>query len=225
MLTVACVYKSGGDYDIVYVERLLNGLRKNLKKPCRIICLSDIIRRPVQSRDNSICGFIPLMHYWPGWWAKIELFRLQPPVLYFDLDTIITGDITPLAEWVEHECEGLMMLRGFYKGDRCSGIMGWRHGMYTLYTQFKSIKQPNFIKTPRGYNMRTAGRSYRGDQEWIASMLAYRTPVTFAQDIFPGIKSYKVDIMPTGKVNDAKIVCFHGKPRPHEIDLEVLQCS
>ncbi|MBB6413742.1 hypothetical protein [Mesorhizobium sangaii] len=42
---------------------------------------------------------IPLRHGWPGWWAKMELFRpeLRDDWLVFDLDTSIVGSLADMA--------------------------------------------------------------------------------------------------------------------------------
>ena len=58
----------------------------------------------------------------------------------------------------------------------------------------------------------------KGDQEYISNVLAEfgETP-DFLQDIVPGIYSYKRNChhrLPA----DARVVCFHGNPRPHELD-------
>lgn len=91
-LTIACVLKSGGDFDAEYVERLRDGVSKNLGKPHRFVCFSDV---------SVPCDRIPLKHDLPGWWSKMELFRHDiglEDVFYLDLDTVIIGDLNPLVE-------------------------------------------------------------------------------------------------------------------------------
>ena len=53
---------------------------------------------------------IPLQHDWPGWFAKFELFRpdIEGDLLYFDIDTVITGDLKQL------EVGQTTMLSDFY---------------------------------------------------------------------------------------------------------------
>ena len=84
-LTIACVLRSGGDFDAEYVERLRDGVAANLSLPHRFVCLSDI---------EVPCERVALRHGWPGWWSKLELFeQLKGRVLYFDLDTVIAGSL------------------------------------------------------------------------------------------------------------------------------------
>lgn len=184
---VVCVLRSGGDYNAEYVQRLAAGVAQNLHIPYEFVCLSDLL-----VPDFEV---MPLQSNWPGWWAKLEMFRLSGPCLYFDLDTIITGDITPLAELCKRH--PMIMLRDFnYRGkgfEGASGVMGWSGDMSFLFRRYDpSLNYPG-----------------HGDQGYIA-MQCYPA---YWQDIAPGlILSRKVHKQRQG----AAVVCYHGKPRPHE---------
>jgi len=90
-LTIACVLRSGGDFDQEYVERLRDGVAANLSLPHRFVCLSDV---------EVPCERLALQHGWPGWWSKLELFeQLKGRVLYFDLDTVIAGSLDEIASY------------------------------------------------------------------------------------------------------------------------------
>lgn len=214
MITVACVLTSGGDYDTAYVRRLQAGVAASLSIPYRFVCLSDV---------DVPCECIPLVHGWPGWWAKMELFELLGPLLYFDLDTIITGKINQLAEWIVQSEKSLLMLRGFYRQDRCSGILGWSGDVSRIFHRFykEHINGSGFKQKPNKTYAFAGQQHFRGDQEWLTHYLKNvdnQLSVTMAQDVMPGIYSYKVDVRQTDKVpNDAKIICFHGRPRPTEL--------
>jgi hypothetical protein len=214
---------------MAYVERLMASIQENISMRCNLVCLTDckpkaenhwVIER-MHDGPSRYFFFNELEHDWPGWWSKIELFRLPPPVLYFDLDTVIMGDITPLAKWVMDDCNGMMMLRGFYKSDQCSGIMGWRRDLYEIYNRFKDRFAPNanFQSNRLGVSMTVNNRKYRGDQDWLRVVLpSVNVPVVLAQDVFSGVYSYKVNIQGKVTPDDARIICFHGKPRPHEVE-------
>jgi hypothetical protein len=94
VITVACV-RTGDRYGIEYVAKLRDMVARYLPMPHRFICLTD--------QPETLAGveMIPLMGL-PGWWAKMALFsrsfRGEGRCLYFDLDTVIIGDLTPLAE-------------------------------------------------------------------------------------------------------------------------------
>lgn len=214
MITVACVLKSGGDYNTAYVRRLQEGVATHLSVPHRFVCLSDV---------DVPCERIPLVHGWPSWWAKMELFKLHGAVLYFDLDTIIIGNVDRLATHILNIQNSLIMLRGFYRQDQCSGILGWNGDASGIFDEFKEnyAAKATFQQRPRATYMIVDGRQFRGDQEWLRVYLKNMEvwlSVTMVQDIMPGIYSYKVDIRQKGRIPpDAKIICFHGRPRPAEL--------
>lgn len=215
MITIACVLKTGGDYDVDYVRRLQVGVAAHLSVPYRFVCLSDV---------DVPCERIPLVHSWPGWWAKMELFKLRGPVLYLDLDTVIVGSLDQLANHISTLQGSLIMLRGFYKQDRCSGLLGWNGDVSKVFDDFYEsyAKTATFKQRPNATYMIAGRQQFRGDQEWLREYLkgaGSSLSVTMAQDIMPGIYSYKVHVQRTEKLpQDAKIICFHGRPRPVELD-------
>ena len=188
---IVCVLRSGGDYNAEYVHRLYDGVVKNITTPFSFFCFSDV--------DIEGIDTIKLETKWPGWWAKLEMFRLTGPCLYFDLDTIITGDITPLAQLCnDHE---MIMLRDFnYKGkglEGASGVMGWCGDMSYLMRRYDPNKKYPGL----------------GDQGYIATQCH---PV-YWQDLAPGIILSK-KIHKERKC--ASVVCYHGQPRPHQLGWE-----
>lgn len=217
MITVACVYRSGGDFTVDDVARLVGGIRRYVPSDYRIVCLTD------QPEDvRPFVEPVPLQFDWPGWWAKIELFTLPGPVLYFDLDTVLCGPINDLCEWVATPSDIVVMLRGFYRSDVCSGIMAWNRDLSGLTRQFGCLAaKASWVPLTHGLG---CGR-YNGDQEFIREQLAEaRVPIVLAQDIQLGIYSYKVHVKPLGRIPaDASVICFHGNPRPWDVDLTTCQ--
>ena len=73
-LTVACVLRRGGlfwgsregPFFAKYVRILRDAVAAQLSLPHRFVCLSDVA---------VSCERIDLHQFWPGAWAKIELFR------------------------------------------------------------------------------------------------------------------------------------------------------
>jgi len=214
MITVACVLKSGGDYDTAYVSRLQAGVAAHLSMPYRFVCLSDV---------DVPCERIPLVYNWPSWWAKMELFKLQGVLLYFDLDTIITGNIEPLATRVAGSRHTLIALRDFYRNNLSSGILAWNGDLSSIFDHFYEdyAGGARFKQKPNKTYAFVGQQHFRGDQEWLTHHLKGAgnwLSITMAQDVMPGIYSYKVHVQQTGKVpDDAKIICFHGRPRPAEL--------
>lgn len=186
MLRVACVLKSGGCYTPEYVKRLKDGVDKHLKGH-HFVCFSDV---------EVPCERIPLKRDLPGWWSKLELFTLTGKTLYFDLDTVITGDLTEIAEYPHI----FTMLSDFYTPERpASGVMAWNGDHSHILEDYDPDE------------------SYpgHGDQGYIATKV---TPERF-QNILPSqITSRKASH--TRNPNE-RVVCFHGDPRPHSVNWNV----
>jgi hypothetical protein len=172
----------------------------------------------VCSSGVEIVGLTPA---WRGWWSKMNLFRLSGPVLYFDLDTIITGSIDELAQAVI-DSRKLVLLRGFYRGDRCTGVMGWSAnvstGWITEAFERDLLNPPVYIDQSQALRMQCRSGIHRGDQEWLDKALKTRGVETVAiQDLVSGVYSYKVHVQGKALPEDARLVCFHGKPRPGDV--------
>lgn len=191
MLTVACVLKASGIYDASWVARLRDGVARHLKQPHRFVCLSDV---------DVPCERIPLVHGWPGWWSKIELFKLEGPVLFFDLDTAIVGDLSDVASQADEW--RFTILRDFYRPHGLgSGVMAWCCDVSRIYERFAGMSE---------YWMKEIG--HRGDQGFVEAVVNF-DGIDRWQDVVPGqIVSYKVhcrDGIPVG----ARVVCLHGRPK------------
>lgn len=94
-MNVFCV-NVGTRYDPVYVKKLQTAVQKFLPVKHNFICLTN---RP---KDHGFCDAVDISHHsLPGWWSKMLLFntsiRGNDPSIYLDLDMVITGDLTPLA--------------------------------------------------------------------------------------------------------------------------------
>lgn len=221
MITVASVYRMGGAYDEVYVERLAAGVRRTLSLPHRFVCLTDSPKKNLE--HCLITSVIPLKQSWPGWWAKMELFGLPGPVLYFDLDTVLVGSIDDLARWVMETKDVLLMLRDFYTRDRSSGILGWNGDLRWVLDSFERdyANRAAWRRSRAAISMFTGRERFRGDQDWLRFFLPGHSEllVALVQNVVSGIYSYKVHVRGREDVpDDARIICFHGRPRPREVE-------
>lgn len=95
-LIVACV-RTGRRYDFGYVTGLRNMVANQLTRPFTMVCLTDQPERctGVAFVDITAIGL-------QGQWGKMALFeplwRGRSKVIFLELDTVITGDIAPLAD-------------------------------------------------------------------------------------------------------------------------------
>src|SRR5262245_43788508 len=111
-MIIACV-RTGLIYPFEYVVKLRNMVSRHFRLPYTFYCLTD------QPERCEGVGFIDVTKLGlPGWWAKMVLFepqwRSNNDVIYFDLDTVVIGDLTPLAD-VPGEfaiCENFARLAG-----------------------------------------------------------------------------------------------------------------
>lgn len=228
MLQILCVLKTGGDYDLSYVLRLKEAVRQHIGNVAYSFrCLSD------DENVGHVCYRVPLKHYWPGWWSKVELFRdgiPKGPAIYFDLDTVIVGDLGPIVDFALFSNIPFSMLRGFNAnlGDNpASGIMvaGSELGFsyYSkVYEDFvldpdRAVQNTKEDARQRFSHYRRAG-GQMGDQGWISTTIGYdRIPKLqdyLPEDFICGKKHVKAGEIP----KTASIVAWSGKPRLHMQD-------
>ena len=194
MIIVACVKAKPG-YSADYVNALHDGVKRNLHVEHRFICFTDDDRH-----IKCYCKKLPAGL--SGWWAKLALFRsgaLDGRVLYLDLDTIIVDSLDFIASY----SGDFAILRDFYRPDGYgSGVMLWNKPQPQVWDDWVKEKRPNHPL---------------GDQGWMEQKVPDADRL---QDVFPGkIVSFKADCeeaIPSG----ASIVCFHGEPKPHQLDPE-----
>ncbi len=193
---IACVLRSGGEYQPNHVEYLFRQLEQVISNPYQFVCLTDM--------DLNYSGIITikLKHNWPGWWSKIELFRLTGFVIAFDLDTVFFGNIDSFIKEVSQTSD-FYLLESFRPPKRgISGIMAWNGDWRQFYRQFDYKKD---------------SRRYRGDENYISAKLkGGNFPVSFVQDSLDGVYSWKRHCKGTVP-KDCNILVFHGKPRPWQV--------
>lgn len=187
-VTRVCVLRSGGEYKPAHVQWLA-------RQVPGLTCLSDV--------DVPGVTTMPLRHDWPGWWSKLELFRpdIEGDLFYIDLDTVITGDLAPLIDAANGKTT---MLSDFYWPEKpASGLM------YIAQADKARVWEA-WMASPEQHMRRPVGRGTIGDQGFLGSVL---TPQRW-QDVAPGrVVSFKVHCKQQ-LPSKARVVCFHGQPRP-----------
>lgn len=198
MLHIVCV--NAGNYQgrgAQYVNILFDSVRRNLADGFEgnFVCFTD-------NADGLDIGIVAreLPPGLKGWWNKLWLFspKLFPKgdrILYFDLDTVITGRLDEIAAYDGN----FAILRDWLEPQIVnSSVMAWRSGQYEhIWVNWLAMSKPDYLG---------------GDQEWIRRNTI--NPVLL-QDIFPDLfVSYKLT---NGRIPDkASVCCFHGNPRPHQ---------
>lgn len=197
MLHICCV-RAGEAFSPAYVENLYDMVKRNLADGFEgeFVVFTD---QPDKLSDGVMVR--PLAANLPGWWSKLALHRsgLFPDgdrVLFFDLDTLITGRLDEIAAYAGP----FAILRDFYRPHGLqSAVMAWEAG--ETRELWDSFEAAGCLTLDPG-----------GDQAWIEHHWPH---AELLQDIFPGLfVSYK---QIKGPPNKASVVCFHGRPRPHEV--------
>ncbi|WP_434462185.1 hypothetical protein ACMV5L_01805 [Serratia plymuthica] len=187
------------------------------------LCLTD-------SHDISGVTTAPLMHSFPSWWSKLEAFNPSHPILgaedilLLDIDTVIIGDLEPFLQQ-----KSFTTLTDFYYENSPHRPIG--SAVMFIPHEIKDRVWNIFIRNPEKWINAGKMPPWHGDQGFLSS---YTNPDRW-QDILPGnIISYKKDIASKGMLGwnrghsvgngdvpfGARLVCFHGNPRPWEMNLE-----
>ncbi|MEM5878330.1 MAG: hypothetical protein QXF12_05620 [Candidatus Aenigmatarchaeota archaeon] len=199
--------KIGEKYPSIYVNNLFYMIEKNtMIKDYEFYCFTDnaqglnkninVIKIPKINNENIY-----------GWFYKLSLFDkkinpLKGRMLYFDLDIVIISNIDC---FIQCENDKLTILNDWiYKKYGIkkynSSIMQWNIELYSdLFDHFQKI---------------TNIKKYAGDQDFITDHVQ---DVIFWPEEW--CVSYKWHECEKGKIpENAKIIIFHGKPKPHELD-------
>lgn len=195
-MKIVTVLKSGGEYLPEHVYRLQKQCEQWLPQ-YKFFCLSDVILK---------CNTIPLTEDLPGWWSKLELFKLSGPVLFFDLDTTIANT----CEWLDNvKNQEFVIVRDAYRGKNNpkamqSCIMYWSGDMSYVWNAYANERKKF---------------KYRGDQDYLETVVQN---ATYFQDFTNSVLSYKADIR-DGQYSkeDATIIYYHGKPRPWNVENDI----
>lgn len=202
---IVCVWRTGGDYTAEYVNNLFNSIARNVDCEYTFTVLTN----SSQELHPSI-RVVPLVHDWPAWWSKIEIFTpklcTKGRIWYFDLDTLIVNNITSMITDPRLQ-KDFYTLQDFMVDNRlASGVMTWMANSPAaskIYREF--CKKPDTIIT---------SCCTLGDQCWIGLTLESRH---YLQQLFPQkFESFKLGCKSGHCVGTAGVICFHGVPRPHD---------
>jgi hypothetical protein len=205
MLRIVFV-KSGDAFGSDYVNILADMCRRNLPEgfPGQFVCFTDDPKGI--GPDIAIRPLPGDLH---GWWNKLWLFKDGhfedgDRILYLDLDTVIVGALDQIVQY----SGSFAILRDFYRPDGLqSSVMAWpANTRNDIWHQWNACRRPM-----------NAG----GDQAWIETWADH---IGFVPDLWHDLLprqfvSFKRDC---GKYppKGAKVVVFHGLPRPHECETD-----
>jgi hypothetical protein len=198
-ITVCCT-KWGDKFGPEYVNNLYSGVRRNIHRHSfEFVCFTE---RPEGVRSEVRTE--PLLCDYPGFWAKIGMFRPGIPAiktdrfLHFDLACVIVGDLDEVidldTDWAV--CRDwppeMKPENNAYAGGAYLMRVG---GQPQVFERFTAAA----MKTPDG------------EQGWVC--LNAPGAMILPYDWSP---SYKLRRLQAACPPDAKWVMFHGVPKPHQ---------
>lgn len=197
--TIYCVLRTGGygyttpggtkrkvEYGPLHVQRLQRHVRKVTN--AEFCALSDV---PIDGVNT-----LPLEHDWPGWWAKMELYRL-PNVLYMDLDVAVTGRLDRFLTAPEFTVCGPMSTNA---GKYNTSVMAWNEPPLDVYETFTADPEKWMSVKTKPW----------GDQDFLATQRKHIA--TWPEGWVMPYKQLTGD-----PDTDTAIVAFNGTPKPEQV--------
>lgn len=179
----------GDKYDPAYVYALQDAVARNLTIPHTFKCITKQRLDGVETRNPPVP--------YQSWWSKIGLFYpglAKGPSIYLDLDTVITGNLDFLADYTDEFSAPANWAQSGHGGIQ-SSVMCWPGSWHEPFERFKYPEDTNRLW---------------GDQEFLWEMLGDDW------QRIPHVGSYKYHCR-AGIPDWLRIMCFHGKPDPHEV--------
>ncbi|MEM8981130.1 MAG: glycosyl transferase [Pseudomonadota bacterium] len=226
--TVVCI-KWGTLFGPEYVNRLYSGVRRNLARPVRFICMTDqwagfhegveVIDLPKEPFQSEMDAALAVANR-QGAMRKTSLFRsgvipdLDGPVLGFDLDVVITGDLEPI--W--SHAPGKVAMRADWVEARRGRATG--HGSVFRYDpSLHGYLYDTLAKNPKATVEKARGSEQRhtstvAQERDDFAYLPAEMVVSFKHDCLglPPINYLRNPVLPS----QARVVCFHGRPKMPE---------
>jgi hypothetical protein len=225
----ACVIH-GDRYDWKYVDNLYSMLSRNLSRPVRLHVYTEGNRTvPAPYIKHELTDW-KISGPKQAWWYKVQLFNTEHhrgPLLYFDLDIVITKNI----DWIWQ-----LKLRHFW------GVKDFKHLWRPMHqsinssimwwdtTQFDWVWK-NFLDL----NLEQTMKRFRGDQDYINSVITEQQRRYFNPEL---VKSWRWQCLDGGydfkrrtwltpgsgtNINDnTAILVFHGDPKPDQTQDSVI---
>lgn len=172
-------------YDETWVDKLYRGFRSNYSGKFRFVVFTDRPRSFGPGIDQESISANK-----PDYSTCIEPYRLNEPMILVGLDTVVTGDITPLADYCLSEKIIALPRDPYHPKIACNGV----------------------ALVPAGNARIAEEHNGENDMEWVRKF-----PHKFIDDEFPEmVRSYKGFVEKYG-LGKTRIVYFHGQKKPHQL--------
>lgn len=226
-INIACVIHGNG-YSWEYVDKLYNMVSRNLTVPVVFHVYTE------ESRDVPEYMIKHSLIPWNGiqdkyaWWYKMQLFNSEHysgPLLYFDLDVVITDSIDWVWQLPTHCLWAIKDFKALWRPNFMginSSMMWWDTTVYHhIWKRFSKCHLP------------TITGMYKGDQDYLSDVI----PTSSRRFFEGGVKSWRWEVVQGGydfalksyrdvnaapNVNDTSVIICHGEPKPHQINDQII---
>ena len=217
-VNVLCI-KWGKKYGPEYVNKLHNMVGRNLKRPFRLVCLTDDaagIDPQIEVKPIPAIGFDEFDQRKP-WtfahgWLKLTsfaspLYDLQGRTLFLDLDIVILDSLDPFFE----QKGEFIVIREWDKTDGTGNTSAY---IYTIGAHTDAL---DHLKN----NYPASIADVRNEQEFITGYLSRQGKLSYWPEAW--CRSFKRHCLRRGLMGwfappvippGARIIAFHGKPNP-----------
>ena len=221
-VNVLCL-KWGDYYGPEYVNRLYSGVKQNLSRPFRFVCVTDCAEGLAEGIEAIPFPPPPAgwTREWPHIFVKLNVFKngfadLEGTTLFLDIDQIITGDLDRFFD---------------YEPGKFCIIHNWIEFRKRIFRRIPKIGNSSCFRFEAGkmnhvYEKFVAEMEQALDRRMFNTEQAFMTYAVGLKNIswWPAnwIKSFKrscqrifpLNLILPPKKADACIICFHGKPNP-----------
>lgn len=186
----------GSKYGPHYLRAWVAGVQRNITVPHRLVCFT----------DDMVPGLPTVMQVQVqdlgGWWNHLWAFSAWSDnrQLLIDVDDVIVGSLDDLASY-----DGPHALNSdVYQLENVDG------GCQLIPAEPNLALFAEFMDDPK-----LVRANYYSDKQFYIARINDAPRI---QDLFPGQwVSYKVHCQGKGLPAGARIVGFHGEPKPHEV--------
>ena len=211
-------FKWGSKYRWEHVRRLQAMVHQHLPLRHRLTVLTDDPLAGARAMGDDVrmmavdADLVPLGNAYP----KLRVFDPHFPadrVLALDLDVTIVGNLLPIVA----RQESLVVLEEFtYNPGEGRKRGRYNTSVMLLDVGAATIAWSLFRAAPRQMaGCVKASHIIGSDQAWLSMTLPDDTATLGAAD---GIRSYRFDVQPNGRRPDDRIIVYHGRPKPWDVD-------
>lgn len=198
VLTVACCLWDVNEhsrhfsrgYNESWADKLFAGFKRNLSDPFRFVVFTDRDRQFAPGIEQERLAMTN-----PHYGACIEPFKLDEPMIFVGLDTVIVGNCDRLADYALTGDVPLVPKDPFYPA--------------SPWPRTNAV-----VVAPKGCRSQLwEGYTDQNDMTWINAC-----ETELLDEAFPGaVVSYKGRVQHCGLERGNSIVYFHGSVKPHEL--------